>query len=53
MIKPNWPSPYYGASLAAFKLQKYEKSLKLVDKAIMLAQSNFKETDMARDNDKI
>lgn len=52
-MKPNWPSPFYGASLAAFKLEKYEKSLKLVDKAIVLSQSNFKEAVVARENDKI
>ena len=53
VIKPNWPSCYYGASLAAFKLKKYEKALKLVEKAILTSQSNFKDTDMARENDKI
>jgi tetratricopeptide (TPR) repeat protein len=53
VMKPNWPSSYYGASLAAFKLEKYEKSLKLVDNAIALSQSNFKDTVIVRENDKI
>ena len=52
-MKPNWPSSYYGASLAAFKLEKYEKSLKLVEKAIMTSESNFKDTVIVRENDKI
>ncbi len=51
-MKPNWPSPYYGASLAAFKLEKYERALSLVEKAITLSKSNLQEAVMVRETDK-
>ena len=47
-LKPQWPSAYYGACLAAFKIGQYQLALSRIDRAIELAEADATEMKCRR-----
>ena len=47
-LKPQWPSAYYGACLAAFKIGQYPLALSRIERAIELVEADAKDTKFRR-----